>query len=165
MMLISLLSLLLSICITCNSYIHNTRVVSIITHTNKDFAIKTRLNSSNKNNNNDDEILEYDYSTGIVMKKKVNGQYKKRDDRESLPFSIIKTENNIEISLGIWHLDASTSNGDILALGKKGTYVVDKVSYLYKFTGSSFKVFKKKLSVTSINSPWNNEINNDTILQ
>jgi hypothetical protein len=139
--------------------------VSIITHTNKDFAIKTRLNSSNNNNNNDDEILEYDYSTGIVMKKKVNGQYKKRDDRESLPFSIIKTENNIEISLGIWHLDASTSNGDILALGKKGTYVVDKVSYLYKFTGSSFKVFKKKLSVTSINSPWNNEINNDTILQ
>ena len=175
-MLLSLLTLLLSICITAtcvNSYFHRTNRVKIITtcnnkdrlHSYKDI---TRLHSNKDitrlySNNNDDEILEYDYNTGIVMMKKVNGQYKKRDDRESLPFSISYIdENSEEKQLGVWHLDASTSNGDILALGKKGTFVVDKVSYLYKFTGSSFKVFKKKLSVTSINSPWN-EINNDIL--
>ena len=144
---------LLNLITTCYSYMNYNN--NIIRYNNKDLKLY--------NNNNDDnnEILEYDYSTGIVMKKKVNGQYKKRDDRESLPFSITIIDNNIEKSLGIWHLDASTSNGDILALGKRGTYVVEKVSYLYKYTGSSFKVFKKKLSVTSINS-WNND---DTVLQ
>ena len=124
---------------------------------------------NNSIDNESNEILEYDYSKGIVMKKKLNGQYKKvKDNRDMLPFSI--THKNIDgtiESLGSWYLDASTSNGDILALGKKGTFVVQTVSFLYKFTGSSFKVFKKKLSVESISkssSLWN-ENSNDSILQ
>ena len=153
------------LCIIHSSVSYFNNNVNINKYNNK---MKLYNNNDMINNENDNnEILEYDYSKGTVMKKKVNGQYKKiKDNRDMLPFSITyKNLDGDDISLGSWYLDASTSNGDILSLGNKGNYVVQKVSFLYKFTGSSFKVFKKKLSVEAISKSLWNENNNDSILQ
>jgi len=162
-MIIIIIIYILCIIHSSVSYFNNN--ININKYNNKMKLYNNNNNDMINNENDNNEILEYDYSKGI--KRKVNGQYKKiKDNRDMLPFSI--TYKNIDgstSSLGSWYLDASTSNGDILSLGNKGNYVVQTVSFLYKFTGSSFKVIKKKLSVEAISKSLWNENNNDSILQ
>lgn len=90
-----------------------------------------------------------DFLPGIVQKK--NGV--KSDNRDNLPYSIFFiVDDDNKKHIGTYRLDATITSGDVLDLGLTGMYTVKRISFLYKYTKSGFKVFKKKIDVTMLSS-------------
>lgn len=93
--------------------------------------------------------------TGSIRKKNGGSNY---DDRNSLPYSVFFIrDENLKSPVGTYMLDATVTSGDILDLGDKGVYTVKRVSFLYKYTRGGFRVFKKKIDVTSASVGWKND--------
>lgn len=110
-----------------------------------------------KNDESDDDDLEFMYETGFTKRKK-GASWKKADNRDSLPFVV--SSNNIDGKLkeiGTYLLDASTGCGDLLDLSGN-IFLVQRVSYLYKYESGGFRVFKKKLDVTSTKASWSDAV-------
>jgi hypothetical protein len=57
--------------------------------------------------------------------------------------------------VGTFLLGPSTACGDLLELGDTGTFRVKRVRFLYKYDGRKLRVFKKKIDVVAVKSPWN----------
>eukprot|EP01035_Chromulina_nebulosa_P020983 gene20983-27192_t len=114
-------------------------------------------------NSDDDSIEEYVNSVEIVRKK----SHGYRDNRESLPYSIFYiSEETSKAIIGTYSLDSSTACGDLLDLGKAGTFKVKRVSFLYKYTKFGFQVFRKRIDVTKGNiSGIDDSINSKEFLQ
>lgn len=72
------------------------------------------------------------------------------DRRDLLPFTILCKSGENSRPLGTYILDSSTACGDVLELGGKGVFRVQKVYFLYKFDCNRYRVFKKKLEVTMV---------------
>ena len=100
-----------------------------------------------------DDELEFMYETGFTKRKRGSG-WKKTDNRDSLPFVVSSnTVDGKRSEIGTYLLDASTGCGDLLDL-KGSIFLVQRVSYLYKYESGGFRVFKKKLDVTSTKTSW-----------
>jgi hypothetical protein len=100
------------------------------------------------------------YETGFTKRKK-GATWKKTDNRDSLPFVVsTKSADGILKPVGTYLLDASTGCGDILDLGGN-IFLVQRVSYLYKYEQGGFRVFKKKLDVTSTKASWSDAVSSD----
>ena len=105
----------------------------------------------------DDEI-EFSSQEGFTYKRKKGGDastaFKKADNRDSLPFVVTFDEGKGKLmEIGTFLLDASTACGDLLDLGGR-LFEVQKVSFLYKYESGGFRVFKKKLDVSTAKASW-----------
>ena len=93
---------------------------------------------------------------GVVIRKTRSGMYKKRDNRDQLPFRIYvpkdQTLGEEDYVLGSFRLDATTSVGDVLDLGPKGTYSVVRVRFLYRYMQNRLLVTSKKLEVVPLST-------------
>ena len=108
---------------------------------------------SASNSDESDDELEFMYETGFTKRKRGAG-WKKTDNRDSLPFVV--SSNSVDgkrSEIGTYLLDSSTGCGDLLDL-KGSIFLVQRVSYLYKYESGGFRVFKKKLDVTSTKTSW-----------
>ena len=122
-------------------------------HTNP--VIKS-LNVISKDDSDEDE-LEFMYETGFTKRKKGAG-WKKTDNRDSLPFVVSSNSNDGKLKeIGTYLLDSSTGCGDLLDLSGN-IFLVNRVSYLYKYESGGFRVFKKKLDVTSTKASWSDSV-------
>jgi len=93
---------------------------------------------------------------GVVIRKTRSGMYKKRDNRDQLPFRIYvpkdQTLGEEDYVLGSFRLDATTAVGDVLDLGPKGTYSVVRVRFLYRYMQNRLLVTSKKLEVVPLST-------------
>lgn len=105
----------------------------------------------------DDNINFFDNSDEIVNSnaEKIGLTYSKKklkrinDKRDLLPFDIY-LEKDSDVKIGSFMLDSSTACGDIVDLGIKGIYNVKKVTFLYRYESSGFRVFRKKLHLSNM---------------
>ena len=115
----------------------------------------------------DEDELEFMYETGFTKRKK-GASWKKTDNRDSLPFVVSSNSNDGKLrEIGTYLLDSSTGCGDLLDLSGN-IFLVNRVSYLYKYESGGFRVFKKKLDVTSTKASWSDSVvadNNQQFLQ
>lgn len=92
-------------------------------------------------------------NSGNTINLIIDNRKNKADNRESLPFSVVeivkKGKDNGTKEIGTYLLDSTTSCGDILELGDKGVFKVKRVRFLYNYVNGKFRVFKKKIDVTS----------------
>lgn len=108
----------------------------------------------------DEEELEFMYETGFTKRKK-GASWKKTDNRDSLPFVVSANAADGKLTLvGTYLLDASTGCGDLLDLSGN-IFLVQRVSYLYKYESGGFRVFKKKLDVTSTKASWSDAVTSE----
>lgn len=95
-------------------------------------------------------------NSGNTINLIIDNRRNKADNRESLPFSVVeivkKGKDNELNDIGTYLLDSTTSCGDILELGDKGVFKVKRVRFLYNYVNGKFRVFKKKIDVTSMKS-------------
>lgn len=106
------------------------------------------------------EELEFMYETGFTKRKR-SGGWKKTDNRDSLPFVVSSKNGDGKLSeIGTFLLDSSTGCGDLLDLSGS-MFMVQRVSYLYKYESGGFRVFKKKLDVTSTKASWSDTATED----
>lgn len=119
-------------------------------------------------------VFDFDFETGFVVKKRKNGEWKKSDGRDKLPFQVFaeqdlpkeesqnakgskKAQTNF-LDIGTYYLDSSTSCGDLLDLGpKKGRWLVNRVKFLYEWRNGRYNVIKKKLDVVAAKPPFFDE--------
>lgn len=80
---------------------------------------------------------------------------KGKKNRDALPYEVYITDKNNKNILGTFYLDPSTACGDILQV-KENTFLVERVTYVYKYQNRRHRVFLKKLDVAPINSPYAN---------
>jgi len=104
----------------------------------------------------DGEYLMYS-PDGIVIRKTRSGVYKKKDSRDSLPFKIYISSDDLlgdkDKVIGNYRLDAQTSCGDILDLGEQGVFEVRKTIFLYRYnTMNQLHVIGKKLEVKPLST-------------
>lgn len=105
----------------------------------------------------DEDELEFMYETGFTKRKK-GASWKKTDNRDSLPFVVSANSSDGKLKLvGTYLLDSSTGCGDLLDLSGN-IFLVQRVSYLYKYESGGFRVFKKKLDVTSTKASWSDAV-------
>jgi hypothetical protein len=105
----------------------------------------------------DEDELEFMYETGFTKRKK-GASWKKTDNRDSLPFVVSSNTNDGKLKeIGTYLLDSSTGCGDLLDLSGN-IFLVNRVSYLYKYESGGFRVFKKKLDVTSTKASWSDSV-------
>jgi hypothetical protein len=105
----------------------------------------------------DEDELEFMYETGFTKRKK-GASWKKTDNRDSLPFVVsANTADGKLTPVGTYLLDSSTGCGDLLDLSGN-IFLVQRVSYLYKYESGGFRVFKKKLDVTSTKASWSDTV-------
>lgn len=105
----------------------------------------------------DEDELEFMYETGFTKRKK-GASWKKTDNRDSLPFVVSANSSDGKLTLvGTYLLDSSTGCGDLLDLSGN-IFLVQRVSYLYKYESGGFRVFKKKLDVTSTKASWSDAV-------
>ena len=98
---------------------------------------------------NDVKFFDFEYSEGVVKAKKHNGEYKVKDKRDSLPFDVFLEGNGEQKKqLGTFMLDSTCSTGDLVVL-LESTYLVKRVTFVYKWEPSpqGLKVIRKKLDV------------------
>lgn len=112
------------------------------------------------NEGGDDDDVEFMYETGFTKRKKGAG-WKKTDNRDSLPFVVSSNSaDGKRNEIGTYLLDSSTGCGDILDL-RGNIFLVQRVSYLYKYESGGFRVFKKKLDVTVTKASWSDTSTED----
>lgn len=99
------------------------------------------------------EPAEYVYETANVYNKKG----KILDNRDSLPYVVYSDPEMKTVGLGTYMLDASTNCGDLLDLGTKGVWKVNKVSFLYEYRLGRLIVVKKKLHVKKSSLSYNGD--------
>lgn len=121
-------------------------------------VLKSELQDNTGTNNLEEDQQEYlEYTPqGIVIRKSKSGYWKKRDNRDQLPFKVFINAEDLlgdhDRVVGNYRLDASTACGDVLDLGSEGTFEVRKVIFLYRYVQNSLRVVGKKLEVTPISS-------------
>lgn len=166
--------LLILVTILCFSF-----TSALIDHASRPVNVLSRFNFHNKRSTRfrtaidvvvsgerDDDEIEFMYETGFTKRKKGAG-WKKTDNRDSLPFVVSSnTADGKRSEIGTYLLDSSTGCGDLLDLSGK-MFLVQRVSYLYKYESGGFRVFKKKLDVTATKTSWSDVTteNNQGFLQ
>lgn len=153
---------ILSLCFSLSSAFATSSAMKIFSTR---LSYKKVLNRSTKHSviskdDSEEDELEFMYETGFTKRKK-GAAWKKADNRDSLPFVVsAKSADGVQKPVGTYLLDASTGCGDILDLGGN-IFLVQRVSYLYKYEQGGFRVFKKKLDVTSTKASWSDAVSSD----
>ena len=97
-----------------------------------------------------DGFFDFEYKSGVVRAKKRNGQYKLKDNRDSLPFEVFLEGQGMrkdkKEQIGVYFLDSSCARGDLIELGGF-MYVVKRVAFIYKWERMGLRVVRKKIDV------------------
>eukprot|EP01041_Mallomonas_annulata_P000804 gene804-1565_t len=123
-------------------------------------------------------LPQVEYEIGSLWGKKQSRGLRREDRRDQLPYQVFditeisKNDPKSRTVLGKFQLDPSTACGDYLDLGGSNkTFMVKRVSFIYKYQNRRFEVVSKKLEVTAASPSWSkivqisNEVDNNERLQ
>jgi hypothetical protein len=157
---VTIVTLLLS-AITSHAFVRHTGSLAKSSLTSNHLLLHRLRGSARRlvisRDDSDEDELEFMYETGFTKRKK-GTSWKKADNRDSLPFVVSANTSDGKLTpIGTYLLDSSTGCGDLLDLSGN-IFLVQRVSYLYKYESGGFRVFKKKLDVTSTKASWSDAI-------